>query len=125
MEGGLFGAWVGLARLAFLADGWTAGCFGCGYSRSSCWRICCACPGVSPLMLLRSSLKSLCVIGLYEYHRRWRQTADDTADVRHRDRVQVLALDGGGVEESRLPPFGRIDVDQELHRLRRRPVRRL
>jgi hypothetical protein len=58
-------------------------------------------------------------------HRRWCQTADDTTDVCNGDSDQVLALNGRTVQQSRLLPVGRIDVDQELSRLLGRPVCRL
>src|SRR5208337_3480043 len=62
MEGGLFGAWAGLARLAALPGVGAVGFFGCALWRSSCWRSCRTCSGVRALMLLRSWLKSVCVI---------------------------------------------------------------
>ena len=40
--------------------------FGWKSRLSSCWRSCRICSGVRPLMLLRSWLKSLCVIVIYE-----------------------------------------------------------
>jgi hypothetical protein len=66
MEGGLVGAWTGLARLAALPVVGAVGFFGWAYSRSSYWRSRRACRGVSPLILLRSWLKSVCVMALYE-----------------------------------------------------------
>src|SRR5208282_1335178 len=62
MEGGLFEAWAGLARLAALPGVGAVGFFGCALWRSSCWRSCRTCSGVRALMLLRSWLKSVCVI---------------------------------------------------------------